>query len=202
MTARIFIVRHANTFDPGDVVRRVGGRTDLPLSRSGREQAERLGLHFAALEVSFVTASAAPLRRTRETAGAVLARQPAPPDLDVRAFLREIDHGPDEDQPEEIVLQRLGEGALMAWERDMEPPPGWLVDPDAVIGNWQALFSELGEQAGDHLVVTSNGIARFALRAAGHPIWLNAKLATAAYGLIRIDAGRTHVEEWNTKAGR
>ncbi|MFZ4686424.1 MAG: histidine phosphatase family protein [Hyphomonadaceae bacterium] len=39
MQTRIFIVRHGNTFDKGDVVTRVGGRTDLPLSTSGSAQA-------------------------------------------------------------------------------------------------------------------------------------------------------------------
>ncbi|HAO37083.1 MAG TPA: histidine phosphatase family protein, partial [Hyphomonas sp.] len=37
--ARLIIVRHGNTFDKGDTVTRVGGRTDLPLSASGLAQA-------------------------------------------------------------------------------------------------------------------------------------------------------------------
>ena len=45
--ARLFVVRHGNTFDTGDVVTRVGGRTDLPLSKSGKAQAEKLAAHFA-----------------------------------------------------------------------------------------------------------------------------------------------------------
>ena len=36
----ILICRHCNTFDKGDIIRRVGARTHLPLSLSGRAQAE------------------------------------------------------------------------------------------------------------------------------------------------------------------
>ncbi|MEL6754250.1 MAG: histidine phosphatase family protein, partial [Pseudomonadota bacterium] len=43
----LYIVRHGNTFDTGDTVLRVGGRTDLPLSTSGEMQATALGIHFA-----------------------------------------------------------------------------------------------------------------------------------------------------------
>ena len=44
----IYIVRHGNTFDKGDVVTRVGARTDLGLSSSGQTQAEALAIHFMA----------------------------------------------------------------------------------------------------------------------------------------------------------
>ena len=52
----IYIVRHGNTFDKGDVVTRVGARTDLPLSRSGFAQAEALGAN-AILNVRYSTSS-------------------------------------------------------------------------------------------------------------------------------------------------
>ena len=38
--SRVYIVRHGNTFDRGDVILRVGGRTDIPLSTSGIDQAK------------------------------------------------------------------------------------------------------------------------------------------------------------------
>lgn len=183
MTARLYIVRHGNTFDKGDVVTRVGGRTDLPLSVSGRAQAEALARHFAG--TTFATARSGPLKRTRETARAILAVQATAPDLTTDLFLREIDYGPDENRPEADVIARIGQPALDAWERDSIPPPGWRVDPAAIIGNWQELFSDLAEEPGDHLIVTSNGIARFALAAANahRP---DAKLPTGGYGVIEL----------------
>jgi probable phosphoglycerate mutase len=183
MTARLFIVRHGNTFDKGDVVTRVGGRTDLPLSSSGQEQAERLARHFAG--IVFVTARSSPLKRTRATAQAILSAQAGPPELTTELFLREIDYGPDENRPENEVIARIGQPALDAWERDFVPPAGWRVDPAAVTGNWQELFRKLGDIPGDHLVVTSNGIARFALAAASQHR-ADAKLPTGGYGLIEL----------------
>jgi probable phosphoglycerate mutase len=198
MTARLFIVRHGNTFEKGDVVTRVGGRTDLKLSPSGEAQAQALARHFAAAGIAFVSARAGPLKRTRRTAGIVLAAQAAAPELTVDPFLREIDYGPDENRPEAEVVARIGQAALEAWERDSLPPPGWRIDPAAVIGNWQQTFAELGKTAGAHLIVTSNGIARFALLAAGvaRP---DAKLATGAYGVVEVGADGETVRGWNIR---
>jgi broad specificity phosphatase PhoE len=196
MSAVLYIVRHGNTFDKGDVVTRVGGRTDLPLSSSGQTQARALGEHLK--DVRFATARSGPLKRTRETAAAILAAQAEAPDLTTELFLREIDYGPDENRPEDVVLARIGKAALEAWERDSIPPPGWRVDPAALVGNWQEMFSELAEEEGAHLIVTSNGIARFALAAAGETR-ADAKLATGAYGIVELSEGRISVASWNMR---
>ena len=201
MTVRLIIVRHGNTFDTGDVVTRVGGRTDLPLSLSGRTQAAALGRHFASTK--FASARSGPLKRTRETAAAILAIQATPPELTTDLFLREIDYGPDENRPEDEVVARIGQPALDAWERDSLPPPGWRVDPDALIGNWQETFAELRDQPGDHLIVTSNGIARFALAAAGvrhHDAKLkDPKLKTGAWGVVEVKGQDVSVLAWNVR---
>ncbi len=198
MSIRLYVVRHGNTFDAGDVVTRVGGRTDLALSVSGRAQADALAVHFRELGVSFTSARTSPLKRTRATAEAILAVLDRAPGLATALFLREIDYGPDENKPEPEVVARIGEAALAAWERESVPPPGWRVDPDALVGNWQQLFAKLENEDGNHLIVTSNGIARFALKAAGveRP---DAKLKTGAYGVIELEDGAARVVEWNVR---
>jgi broad specificity phosphatase PhoE len=198
MTARLFIVRHGNTFDKGDVVTRVGGRTDIALSSSGRAQTKALADHFAAAGVRFTTARSGPLKRTRETAAAILAEDPAAPDLLNELFLREIDYGPDENRPEEDVVARVGKAALEAWERESVPPPGWRVDPAAITGNWQELISDLGKEPGNHLIVTSNGIARFALAAIGERR-ADAKLSTGAYGVVEAGPESARLAHWNLR---
>lgn len=198
MATRLFIVRHGNTFDAGDVVTRVGGRTDLPLSVSGRAQAEALAAHFVEAGIAFASARTSPLKRTRATAEAVLSAQADAPELETASFLREIDYGPDENQPEDKVVARIGADALAAWEQDGVPPPGWRVDPDALIGNWQQLYARLDGVEGDHLIVTSNGIARFALKAAGEE-GRELKLKTGAYGVIELAAGGASVADWNIR---
>jgi broad specificity phosphatase PhoE len=198
VSARLTIVRHGNTFDAGDVVRRVGGRTDLALSQSGRAQAQALARHFAGHGPDFTLARTGPLLRTRQTAEAILAAQASPPPLEADLFLREIDYGPDENQPEEAVLARLGHAALEAWEREGRPPADWRVDPDAVIANWQLLFEEARKAGGEWLVVTSNGIARFARAACGAET-AGGKLRTAAWGVIELTADTSKVLEWDCR---
>ncbi len=196
MSALLYIVRHGNTFEKGDVVRRVGGRTDLPLSASGKVQARALGDHLK--NVRFATARSGPLKRTRATAAVILAVQGVGPELTTELFLREIDYGPDENRPEDEVIARIGKAALEAWETQSIPPPGWRVDPAAITGNWQELFRKLQPEVGAHLVVTSNGIARFALAAAGEER-PDAKLATGAYGVIKLEGGEARVLSWSLR---
>jgi probable phosphoglycerate mutase len=197
MTARLYIVRHGNTFEKGDVVTRVGGRTDLPLSPSGRGQAEKLARHFAGEGIVFASARTGPLRRTRETALTILAAQASPPDLLTELFLREIDYGPDENRPEPEVVARVGQAALETWEKHGVPLSGWRVDPAALVGNWQEMFSDLRAEPGDHLIVTSNGIARFALEAI-KARREDLKLATGAYGVVALAETETLLS-WNVK---
>jgi probable phosphoglycerate mutase len=175
------VVRHGNTFGPGDVIRRVGARTDLALVASGVRQAEALGAHFRDVGLRFASAFCSPLRRTRETAQTILQAMAHAPPLQVASVLTEIDHGPDENQPEDQVLARLGEHALRQWDEAAIPPPGWAVDPAAVAAAWRAFHAEAmpGET---RLVVTSNGAARFVLGACGFGTM--AKLRTGAFGRI------------------
>jgi len=182
------IVRHGNTFESGEPPRRIGARTDLPLTAAGLEQGHALGAHFAGLGWRFERVLVSPLARTRETARAILSRLPRAPEPEPCDWLREIDHGPDEDKPEAAVLARIGAQALSAWDERGEPPPGWSVDGDARRAAWRALFA--APPAGPTLLVTSNGAARFALsadpalaRAAADLASL--KLPTGSYGVIR-----------------
>lgn len=196
------IVRHGNTFEAGEPPRRIGARTDLSLTAAGLAQAEALGAHFAAQGLGFLRVLASPLARTRQTAGAILAHLPGAPEAEPVDWLREIDHGPDEDRTEPEVLARIGAQALAEWDARAVPPPGWAVDAEARISAWRALFS------GDHgptLLVTSNGAARFALIAVGLEVGAyevpgGMKLATGSYGVIRRgEDGVLGVTEWGVK---
>ncbi|MBB3475443.1 histidine phosphatase family protein [Sphingomonas sp. BK345] len=184
MSATFVIVRHGDTFAPGEPPRRIGARTDLPLVESGRAQAAALGAAFARRGWRFDRIVAAPLRRARETAEAIRAALPDAPAPEPAAFLAEIDHGPDEDRAEPEVIARVGAAALAAWDSRGEPPPGWQVDPAARRAAWRELYAR---EKGETLLVTSNGAARFALLA-GPALaqgLVTLKLRTGAFGVIR-----------------
>ena len=200
----LYIVRHGNTFDKGDVVTRVGARTDLPLSRSGEVQAKKLAEQFAGLEAEgFSRAFCSPLQRTRQTADAILAESLNAPTLDELEFLREVDYGPDENQPEGEVIARVGEAAMRRWEERAIPPVGWEIDPDQIKQAWRDLFAEMAAAAltAPVLLVTSNGIARFALDAVTNFVIEpeSIKLKTGAYGRLRLQGASVSLLDWNVR---
>ena len=120
--SRIFICRHGNTFDKGDIVRRVGARTDMPLSTSGRQQAEELARALS--KFNFAQAYCSALIRTQQTAVAIISEETPLETLD---FLTEIDYGEDENKPESEVVARLGQDILDLWDIDAIAPQGWKV---------------------------------------------------------------------------
>jgi len=193
----IVIVRHGNTFESGERPRRIGARTDLPLTAKGKEQAEALGAYFANAGIRFNRALTSPLIRARETAQSILARQEPSPELKTADFLREIDYGPDENQFEADVLARIGQPWLDAWEKEAKAPEGWIVEADQRKAAWRGLFSQKASGDGATLLVTSNGAARYALlsepqlnQAAGDLASL--KLPTGGFGILERD----HDERW------
>ncbi|MDJ0922226.1 MAG: histidine phosphatase family protein [Henriciella sp.] len=201
---QIYIVRHGNTFDRGDVVTRVGGRTDLALSKSGQAQAAALAAYFKQQGIVLDEIYSSPLRRTMQTAQAIAAQQPNVLKVRPVAFLREIDYGPDENRPEAEVVARIGQAALDAWEADAIVPDGWQVDPEGLIHAWSEFLAKLARPATPKtsLIVTSNGIARFALKALGDKAASDhaLKLATGALGRLELNAdGAFNVAVWNIR---
>lgn len=199
MSVDVYVIRHGNTFDRGDTILRVGGRTDLPLSVSGLEQARALGAHFREKSVEFARILAGPLRRTRETAQAIADAQSREVEIEIVENLREIDYGPDEGKPEDDVVARLGQDAIDSWESHSAVPDGWIVDPSALEAAWLTLFENLRSAEGPVAVVTSNGVARFVPSALGETTMQSAKLKTGAFGLIRLHEEGDTVARWNER---
>lgn len=200
--SRIIICRHGNTFDKGDIVTRVGARTDLPLSSSGRVQAQALCTHFNpdTSGFDFKIAYCSPLIRTRETADAILKGGHSATTPETLEFLTEVDYGPDENKPEAEVIARIGMSALEAWDQDAQVPDGWNVDPDAIIESWRTFLDAHPADAPDTLLVTSNGVARFVLQAiTPRPDITDIKLKTGAFGLLEKSKDGTVIKRWNQR---
>lgn len=204
MAHTLFIIRHGNTFGPGEIVRRVGGRTDLPLVTSGIEQAGALGEYFREAGIEPAKIFTGPLKRTVQTAEIIASAQPNPVGIEELTDLREIDYGLDENKPEKTVIDRIGEAALADWEKDSIPPEGWIVDPGALIKAWQKLFTKISKElppTASVFAVTSNGVARFSLEAARQTTEeFPKKLRTGAFGKITIDTnGQGIAEQWDIR---
>lgn len=203
----LIVARHGNTFAPGEPPRRVG-LTDIPLVEKGKAQGAALGAYLREqgfLPDLVVTST---LQRTIETASHALDTLGYHPERRQESLFDEIHYGPDENQPEAVVRERIGEEALRRWEEEAIPPPGWQVDPPALIEGWQVFAARMAaSHAGQTvLVITSNGIARFAPYLTGdmaqfrrhYPL----KLATGALGiLVQADetSERWHCKGWNIR---
>lgn len=203
----LIIARHGNTFAPGQTPRRVGAHTDLPLVESGHEQARRIGKYISQNNILPDIVYTSYLQRTIQTAAGALDAAGHNVPIQHSEIFNEIDYGPDENQTEDLVKARIGEQALINWDRHGILPQGWSPDPADIIASWQTFGEQIRT---DHpgqtiLVVTSNGIARFAPHLTGdfeHFAQTHAiKLATGALGVLTSEGGHWTVQGWNIRPG-
>ncbi len=205
MKTSLLIARHGNTFSPGDTITRVGARTDMPLSPSGLEQGQKLGLYLRDKNLLPDVVYTSALLRARQTAEQAFAAAGVSLKTNVDPLFNEIDYGIDENRPEAEVVARLGADALKAWDDEAVVPDGWKVDVRAIIDGWLSFGKKVAsEHAGKKvLVVTSNGIARFAPHLtgdfAGFRMHHKLKISTGAFCLFSHDGGAWSVESWNVK---
>jgi 2,3-bisphosphoglycerate-dependent phosphoglycerate mutase len=223
----LIIARHGNTFAPGDVVTYVGARTDLPLVESGREQARAIGRYLK--ENGFIpdVVYASALRRAQETAKIAVMETGVSNPIFTLDILNEIDYGPDENKTRDDVVARIGEQALNDWDERGIVPEGWSADTAMIQNNWMGFVRSIvpphksfpphpyplpdGERESEpkartgegeiHLVVTSNGIARFAPCITGDYegfLQLHSpKLATGAMGVLVHNGHGWAIKSWN-----
>lgn len=205
---QVLIVRHGNTFDKGDIVTRVGKHTDLPLSTSGLTQATALGDYLAENYPELAAVFTSSLVRTRETAEVALTRAGISPPVTASGDFDEIDYGPDENKPEAEVVDRVGADAIRAWETQGVPPADWKVNPDALKQTWRDFFQKvkLDYPGQTVMVVTSNGIARFAPYCLkDFETWEKShqfKMRTGAISLFSCQDKDWTCSYWNTTPGQ
>jgi len=208
----LIIARHGNTFGPGDTPTRVGKNTDIPLVEKGKEQAQAIGAYLKDNNLIPDVAYSSTLMRTKETAEIALKSAGISLPVYPLDIFDEVDYGPDENQTEEVVIDRIGKDAIEKWDKDAIVPDGWNVDPNDIIQNWKkfgrqitkthdSLTNDVLDIRETILVVTSNGIARFAPHltenftkfAKEHTI----KLKTGALGILEHKQGEWRVTGWN-----
>ena len=200
----LIIVRHGNTFEKGETPRRVGGKTDLPLTETGRVQARAIGHWLKQNEFYPETVYSSQLQRTKETAELALKEAGYKEPVFPLAIFNEIDYGPDENLPEDAVINRVGEQALKDWDQKAIVPDGWNFDPEQCIEDWKNFAAHMvDDEQSCIMVVTSNGIARFAPHITNdfedfldnHPL----KISTGAICVFQHENGAWKVTDWNIK---
>lgn len=202
---RLIIVRHGNTFGPGEVPRRVGGKTDIPLVESGIAQASALGTYFRSEGISPDIVYTSDLQRTKQTAEYILEQLQIDIPVKALSMFNEVNYGPDEDKVEEEVIARLGKEALQKWDEDATVPEGWEFNPEKAINDWKVFGKNISEKFSEQtvMVVTSNGIARFAPYLTGNydqfKSEFNIKLKTGSFGILEYINGSWYAEVWGLR---
>lgn len=199
----LIIARHGNTFEEGQPPRRVGARTDLPLTEKGRVQAQAIGRWLKDNRLVPDAAYSSTLARTRETAALAVRAAGHPQHIYTLDIFNEIDYGPDEDKPESDVIARIGAPALKNWDEHGIVPPGWLADPTRIMENWRRFADQIRVHDDNEtvLAVTSNGIARFAPYLTGDIESFRksykSKIATGALCVLVYEDGKWEIRAWN-----
>lgn len=206
---RVVLVRHGNTFSPGEEAVWVGARTDLALVEKGRQQAEEVANQLCRAGMAINTIFAGPLRRTAETA-AIIAKIAgiAPQSVVIDRRLMEIDYGDWEGLTSDKIRQRYGNSEIDGWEHRNEWPLGakWPTTKREVVARLLAFFAEMSPPSAGHenavdVVVSSNGIFRLFAETLGLPS-ADRKMATGNISLLTRSAGnRWQVERWNAAPG-
>lgn len=193
----LYIVRHGNTFGNNELPRRIGSKTNIPLVESGLIQAVSLGKYFSDKNIIFSKVYSSPLIRAKQTAQKILQQFSNNLVIEELDFLNEIDHGPDENKIESEVIERIGRNAIKEWDKNAIEPEGWIVDADKRIEGWRK-FIELQNVCDRILLVTSNGAARFLLKAYQiNHVRKNLKLKTGAFGCIEFEDGKITLKYWD-----
>ncbi len=201
---KLIIARHGNTFNKGETPTRVGSRTDIPLVDSGKEQAKLIGEYLVKEGMVPDVIYSSPLKRTMETAEIALDSMGVTRTIYPLDIFTEIDYGPDENKTEEEVIARIGEEAILSWNKRGIVPEGWLVNPEEIQNNWKGFAKDLiSKDISRALVITSNGIARFSpcisedlsFFAASHDI----KIGTGCLCIFNFDGVSWKNEGWNIK---
>lgn len=200
----LIIARHGNTFEKDETPRRVGLHSDISLTDTGRIQARAIGHWLKDNKIYPEAIYSSQLKRTIETAELALAEAGYKEPVYRLSIFNEIDYGPDENKPEDAVRARLGEKALGDWDARAIVPAGWNFDPAQCIEDWKNFAGHIVADEQDCvMVVTSNGIARFAPYITGdfedfakqHPL----KISTGAICVFTYDQGQWRVTDWNIR---
>lgn len=206
---QLLIARHGNTFLPNQTPTRVGGRTDLPLVPSGEKQAADMALFLSLHNLIPQKIYTSHLQRTTRMAQIICKTLSRDIPTQAVSIFNEIDYGPDENKTEDEVVARIGSHAIKNWDEKAIVPEGWVVDPANIIAAWQSFAADFVKSPQTRiLVITSNGIARFAPHLTGdfesfrtaHDI----KIATGAVCHFEYDGTTKNwqVKNWNLRPSK
>jgi probable phosphoglycerate mutase len=222
MEKTLVIVRHGNTFAPGQTPTRTGAGTDIPLVEEARSR--NAGKYLLQKSVIPDRVFAAPLKRTMQTANLIINEMKLNVNVIPNSDFTEIDYGADENKTEKQVKFRLGMEyvkvnnlsgnfseneiveygniAINLWNTKAIVPSGWNVDTGNIVTAWKNLTNDIKDNE-TVLICSSNGIIRFAPHIMSETEILcfgkvhNLKVATGSVSIFKASNNIWKCVEWN-----
>jgi probable phosphoglycerate mutase len=197
--SRIFLVRHGETIWHAE--NRYAGKSDIPLTERGLEQAQTLAMWSRAADLTHLYVS--PLQRARDTLAAVEQATGLQARIDNR--LREVDFG----IAEGLTAPELQERFAGAWAGFLENPVECSFpsgeDPNAAASRVRNAVDEIAERCGPEarvLIVAHSTLFRVLLcNLLGLPLSryrsLFPSLRNAAVSELEIGAGKVALYSFN-----
>ncbi|MDX9690234.1 MAG: histidine phosphatase family protein [Proteobacteria bacterium] len=202
---KLILVRHGNTFEAGQTPTWVGGRTDMPLTATGEEQAQAIAKSITQLYAPISTIASGPLKRTRRVSEIIATATNTIFIVDER--LTEIDFGKWENKSNQEIAALYGQEMLDDWNiRGLWPAEmNWVPSEDKLLKNVHNVLEEqhsklLQPNAHHRVIVTSNGILRFVFSAVtGTKPSAEAKVGTGHYCVLEPTTEGWAIEKWNAR---
>ena len=186
-TRTLLLVRHGNTFAPGDRIVWVGANQDFPLVKRGQEQAQELRAVLERVHWTPDTAVSGGLTRQVEHID-LAAPRGVPRTVDAR--LGELDYGPWGGLSTDEIIERDGPSAIEGWNERSEWPDGagWPESLESVRARVAAFAQAVAEGAFGNRVLacSSNGLMRWFLE-----LVPGALQSAVADGAFKVGTGRT-----------
>lgn len=208
---KLLLVRHGNTFGPGDTPVWIGAGEDLPLVESGKEQARSLGRMLApSFKGKRIAVKSANLRRAREAAELLCSASGVEGEIQTDSRLNELDYGPWAGRTtDDLESDPVRAEELLRWNESAVWPPSapWGSKESAVLEECSQFLHELVEQSVPEAItiaVSSNGrlrcFARIVCEASGAALPKPLKVATGAFCLLQWKGDHWEILHWNRKA--
>lgn len=167
---KLYLVRHGNTFGPGDKVVRAGSTTDYPLVEKGKEQANAFGNFLRNLGIVPDAIYTSSLQRTSEFAQ-ITAKQTGYNAAKILTDdrLMELDYGSWSGLTDEEIRAQFGNKELEDWNKSsVWPQSGVFGASEQQVSNECSSFlqdlSNKHSRHGQIVAVSSNGRLRYFLK--------------------------------------
>lgn len=205
---RLFLLRHGNTFNAGEVAVQIGSKTDLALTDKGKLQAAGFAQHLKTHALVPAAIYCGSLARQLETAKIIHAVFPSTPLFTQQSALDEIDYGAWEGLSAQAIAQQWPQEYQDWCEQGIWPSHLFHSQKAVHIEKLQQWLNALEQNFAPQsliIAVSSNGLMRMLLNFMPD-LWNSLvaakkmdsyKVGTGHYCDLRLSQGQPLIQQWN-----